>query len=398
MRARTPPARACSRSRTRTRSRATRRSRRSSSARRSTPTRDRRARRGHVRRRRRDRPRRRGRAGDRLRRTAHGRGLRLAVPRNFAGGTPFHRHEAHRNPDRRAAAGAPPHGGPRRLPRPQRGDRLWLEPRRSAGRRAHALCGRHLARQTWPRKTADRERLRGDRSRGRLSATDEMHHDVLRQPGVLPGRNTACVRQRFLHRNRRRRLGCHVPAYRPRRRRWRAGLLAERHAAGVLDRHRRVGCKRHPAIDLGDGRRRQRGATGIASRVEPDVVAPERHRVRPLRRDLVVRPNGNSLRRVTGGGGFAPTWSPDGRQIAFSRHGSIFVVEPAAHRLRRVVQGASAVDLAWSPDGRRLAIRTFRHGLQTVALDGSHLRSLVSEDLGELLSFGTRGIDWQPLS
>jgi TolB protein len=111
----------------------------------------------------------------------------------------------------------------------------------------------------------------------------------------------------------------------------------------------------------------------------------------------VMRPNGSRLRKVTGGGGFAPAWSPDGTKIAFSRHGSIFVVDPAAHRLRRVARWMSAVGLAWSPDGRRLAIRTYLHGLRTIALDGSHLRSLRSEDLGELFSFGHCGIDWQPL-
>jgi sugar lactone lactonase YvrE len=87
----------------------------------------------------------------------------------------------------------------------------------------------------------------------------------------------------------------------------------------------------------------------------------------------------------------------DGRKIAFSRHGSIFVVEPAARRLRRIARGLNAVGLAWSPDGRRLAVRTFHDGLRTVALDGFRVRSLVSEDLGELFSFGHRGVDWQPL-
>jgi dipeptidyl aminopeptidase/acylaminoacyl peptidase len=51
-----------------------------------------------------------------------------------------------------------------------------------------------------------------------------------------------------------------------------------------------------------------------------------------------------------------PSWSPDGRELAFARGGDVFVVEVSTARLTRVAHLAAAVgDIFWSPDGRRLA-------------------------------------------
>lgn len=51
-----------------------------------------------------------------------------------------------------------------------------------------------------------------------------------------------------------------------------------------------------------------------------------------------------------------PAVSPDGRQVAFSARGWIWVLDLTSHRARRVTDG-SAMDFrpAWSPDGKRLA-------------------------------------------
>jgi TolB protein len=88
-------------------------------------------------------------------------------------------------------------------------------------------------------------------------------------------------------------------------------------------------------------------------------------------------------------GGFAndtPSWSPDGRLIAFSRQETavrwnLFVVRPDGGGLRRVTNRArQAVTPAWSPDGRRLAFalqeRTYRFQVYVVDADGRHLRRL----------------------
>jgi Tol biopolymer transport system component len=94
-----------------------------------------------------------------------------------------------------------------------------------------------------------------------------------------------------------------------------------------------------------------------------------------------------------------PTWSPDGRSVAFAagcRGGSrIGVKDLATGRVRWLTRSNETYydgDPAWSPDGRRLAFSRFLlQGsyepalLMTVGRDGSALRAL--EDLGASSSY-----------
>ena len=73
-----------------------------------------------------------------------------------------------------------------------------------------------------------------------------------------------------------------------------------------------------------------------------------------------VRPDGSGAERLTEG--WKPTWSPDGRRIAFTRPPDVFTMRADGSGVRRVlrsrVRETDIRGLSWSPDGRRIAIAT----------------------------------------
>jgi Tol biopolymer transport system component len=89
--------------------------------------------------------------------------------------------------------------------------------------------------------------------------------------------------------------------------------------------------------------------------------------------------DGSGLRRLTRNPAVDadPTWSPDGRRIAFeSKRGGnfdIYVMNADGSGQRRLTQ--SGGDPAWSPDGRRIAF-VGDSGIYVMHADGSGLRSL----------------------
>jgi Tol biopolymer transport system component len=101
---------------------------------------------------------------------------------------------------------------------------------------------------------------------------------------------------------------------------------------------------------------------------------------------FVMGATGESLRRVTDFG-YAPAWSPDGRQLAVvsealdlptSRQSTsrLSIVEVASGTARHLTDRFDAMGPTWSPDGRRIAIwglrgDTFQRDLWTLAADGS---------------------------
>ena len=74
---------------------------------------------------------------------------------------------------------------------------------------------------------------------------------------------------------------------------------------------------------------------------------------------------------------FDPTWSPDGRKIAFVGDGKIYVMNADGSGKRRLTPTRNAapdyrpdVGPAWSPDGRKIAFETLRHAGRFACSDG----------------------------
>ena len=105
-----------------------------------------------------------------------------------------------------------------------------------------------------------------------------------------------------------------------------------------------------------------------------------------------ARVGGCGVRRLTRSIAGNPTWSPNGRWIAFdtSGYGVIWKIHPDGTALTRIV-GASGADYdaapAWSPNGREIAFLHYRKGrgeLWLVGADGRNPRLLHRDRLGSI--------------
>lgn len=92
---------------------------------------------------------------------------------------------------------------------------------------------------------------------------------------------------------------------------------------------------------------------------------------------LVMHPGGGGEHPINTADDFAPAWSPRGWEIAFTtkRDGNeeIYSMDPIGHRVQRLTDSpASDRDPAWSPDGRFLAFVSARDGDDEIYTLGPH--------------------------
>lgn len=113
--------------------------------------------------------------------------------------------------------------------------------------------------------------------------------------------------------------------------------------------------------------------------------------------------DGSALQKITFGAGAkrGPSWSPDGKQIAYygavseQSNYDIFVMNTDGSNVRNLTNSPDIDERypTWSPDGRQLAFHSNADGdfdIYVINLDGTGLRAVTTNDAQDL------GPDWSP--
>lgn len=90
----------------------------------------------------------------------------------------------------------------------------------------------------------------------------------------------------------------------------------------------------------------------------------------------VIRSDGSGFRHMTRNRrDRSPSWSPDGKRLAFERAGDIYVIRADGTRLRRLTRHLRGGQPAWSPDAEEIAFIR-KAALYVVRADGTRERAL----------------------
>ena len=116
-----------------------------------------------------------------------------------------------------------------------------------------------------------------------------------------------------------------------------------------------------------------------------DAVWSGGGRLAVVRRGVVWAGRAGRLSRI--GAGTEPSWSPRGTQIAAASGGWIVIFDVGGHRVRRLVRGIAPT---FSPDGRWIAYVAPDHRLMLVGARGRHAKP---RRVGNIRAVS---VDWQP--
>jgi Tol biopolymer transport system component len=109
-----------------------------------------------------------------------------------------------------------------------------------------------------------------------------------------------------------------------------------------------------------------------------------------------MNPDGSNQTRLTFSGGAMPSWSPDGRKIAFSQSGGeIWVMNADGSAPKELTSTPTAVDISptWSPDGTKIAFARYSSGnydIWTMNADGSNPTNVTNNPAEDI------DPSWQP--
>jgi TolB protein len=120
-------------------------------------------------------------------------------------------------------------------------------------------------------------------------------------------------------------------------------------------------------------------ATDTQSARPPTLLT---YAVEPSGSLCLARADGSRRVRLTGGKDQAPSWSPSGRRVVFSRQvgaaSRILVADTRGRVVRALTRAGAFADPAWSPDGRRIVYVSREGGTRIVIV------STAGRALGEL--------------